>query len=69
MPTQGPSQGSLAGIYGGASGDIDVGVGVGANALWGGSARSVGLQPISLEGSVGLDVTLGVSALTLRWVP
>jgi hypothetical protein len=69
MPTQGPSQGSLAGIYGGASGDIDVGVGVGANALWGGSARSVALQPISLEGSVGLDVTLGVSALTLRWVP
>jgi hypothetical protein len=69
MPTQGPSQGSLAGTYGGASGDIDVGVGVGANALWGGSARSVALQPISLEGSVGLDVTLGVSALTLRWVP
>ena len=64
MPTQGPSQGSLAGAYGGASGDIDVGVGVGANALWGGSARSVGLQPIWLEGSVGLDVTLGVSALS-----
>jgi hypothetical protein len=69
MPTQGPSEGSLAGTYAGASGDIDVGVGVGANALWGGSGRSVALQPISVEGSVGLDVTLGVSALTLRWVP
>jgi hypothetical protein len=69
MPTQGPSEGSLAGTYAGASGDIDIGVGVGANALWGGSARSVALQPISVEGSVGLDVTLGVSALALRWVP
>jgi Protein of unknown function (DUF992) len=69
MPTQGPSQGSLAGTYGGASGDIDIGVGAGANLLWGGSGRSVALQPISVEGSVGLDVTLGVSALTLQWVP
>jgi hypothetical protein len=69
MPTQGPSQGSLAGTYGGASGDIDIGAGVGANALWGGSGRSVALQPISVEGSVGLDVTLGLSALTLQWVP
>jgi hypothetical protein len=69
MPTQGPSQGSLAGTYGGASADIDIGIGVGANALWGGSGRSVALQPISVEGSVGLDVTLGLSALTLQWVP
>ena len=69
MPTEGPPQGSLAGTYGGASGDIDIGVGVGANLLWGGSERSVALQPISVEGSVGLDVTLGVSALTLQWVP
>jgi hypothetical protein len=69
MPTEGPPQGSLAGTYGGASGDIDIGVGVGANLLWGGSERSVALQPISVEGSIGLDVTLGVSALTLQWVP
>jgi hypothetical protein len=34
----------------------------------GGSARSVMLQPISVEGSVGIDVTLGVSALTLQWM-
>ena len=59
---------ALAGTYGGASGDIDIGVGAGANFLWGGSERSVALQPISVEGSVGLDVTLGVSALTLQWV-
>jgi len=69
MPTQGPPQGSLAGTYAGASGDIAVGVGAGANVLLGGSGRSVMLQPISVEGSVGIDVTLGVSALTLQWVP
>jgi len=27
------------------------------------------LQPISVEGSVGIDVTLGVSVLTLQWMP
>jgi len=68
MPTQGPPQGALAGTYGGASGDIAVGVGVGANVLLGGSGRSVMLQPISVEGSVGIDITLGVSALTLQWM-
>jgi hypothetical protein len=68
MPTQGPPQGSLAGTYGGASGSIALGVGAGANVLLGGSGRSVMLQPISVEGSVGIEVTLGVSALTLQWM-
>jgi Protein of unknown function (DUF992) len=68
MPTQGPPQGSLAGTYGGASGSIAAGVGVGANVLLGGSGRSVMLQPISVEGSVGIEVTLGVAALTLQWM-
>ena len=40
-----------------------------ANVLLGGSARSVMLQPISVEGSVGVEVTLGVAALTLQSVP
>jgi Protein of unknown function (DUF992) len=69
MPTQGPPQGSLAGTYGGASGSIALGVGAGANVLLGGSGRSVMLQPISVEGSVGIEVTLGVAALTLQWMP
>jgi Protein of unknown function (DUF992) len=42
------------------------GFGGGANVLIGGSGRSFALQPVSLEGSVGLDVALGVSALKLR---
>ena len=68
-PTSGVSAGALAGEYVGASGDIALGAGVGANVLIGGSQRSFALQPVSVEGSVALDVTLGLSALQLRYVP
>jgi hypothetical protein len=68
-PTSGFPAGALAGTYVGASGDVAVGLGVGANVLVGGSGRTFALQPVSLEGSVALDVTLGVAALQLRWVP
>ena len=34
-----------------------------------GSGRTFALQPVSLEGSVAVDVALGVSALKLRPVP
>jgi Protein of unknown function (DUF992) len=56
----------LAGEYVGVSGDIGIGVGVGANILMGGSGRTIALQPVSLEGSVAVDVALGVSGLKLR---
>jgi hypothetical protein len=62
-PTAGPKRGALAGTYAGASGAI--GVGVGANLLFGGTGRSIVLQPLSVEGSVGVNLSLGVSALTL----
>ena len=65
-PTVGIPAGALAGEYVGASGDIGLGVGVGANVLIGGSGRTFALQPVSLEGSVAIDVALGVSALKLR---
>jgi hypothetical protein len=68
-PTAGVPAGALAGTYVGASGDVALGLGVGANVLVGGSNRSFALQPVSVEGSVALDVTLGLSALQLRWVP
>lgn len=67
-PTAGVPAGALAGTYVGTSGDIALGVGVGANVLVGGSNRSFALQPLSVEGSVALDVTLGLSALQLRSV-
>jgi Protein of unknown function (DUF992) len=65
-PTVGIPAGALAGEYVGASGDLGIGLGVGANVLIGGSARTVALQPVSLEGSVAVNVALGVSALKLR---
>jgi ABC-type amino acid transport substrate-binding protein len=65
-PTAGIPAGALAGEYVGASGDIGIGIGAGANVLIGGSARTVALQPLSLEGSIAVNVALGVSGLKLR---
>jgi len=64
-PNAGPMRGKLAGKYVGASGSVGVGVGVGANVLVGGSNRSISLQPLSVEGTVGINLSLGVSGLTL----
>ena len=61
-----PARGGLAGNYVGASGDIALGVGVGANVLIGGSNKSVALQPVSVEGQVGVNLALGVAGLELR---
>jgi hypothetical protein len=65
-PTVGIPAGALAGEYVGASGDIGLGVGVGAHVLIGGSGRTFALQPLSLEGSVAINIALGVSGLKLR---
>jgi len=65
-PTTGLPAGALAGEYVGVSGDIGIGLGAGANVLVGGSARTVALQPLSLQGSVAVNVVLGVSSLKLR---
>jgi Protein of unknown function (DUF992) len=68
-PTNGLHHGALAGRYVGASGSASLGVGVGANALIGGSHRSIALQPLSVEGHVGVNLALGVAGLSLRSVP
>ena len=67
-PTAGPPPGTLAGKYVGASGDVGMGLGAGVNVLVGGSGRSFALQPVSVEGSVAVNVTLGLSGLQLRAV-
>jgi hypothetical protein len=58
-PTEGPPRSGLAGAYVGASGDVGVGVGLGANVLFGGSNRTVALQPVSVEGQVGVTSPWG----------
>jgi hypothetical protein len=68
-PTAGLHHGALAGKYVGGSGSVSLGVGAGANALIGGSHRSIALQPLSVEGQVGVNLALGVAGLTLSSVP
>jgi len=67
-PTAGPPPGALAGEYVGATGEVGLGLGAGVNVLMGGSGRSFALQPVSLQGSVAVNVTLGLSGLQLRAV-
>src|SRR5712664_3314183 len=67
-PTAGTPAGALAGEYVGASGDVGLGLGAGVNVLMGGSGRTFALQPVSLEGSVAINVTVGLSGLKLRAV-
>jgi len=64
-PTTGLLRGALAGDYAGASGQVSLGIGVGANVLVGGSDKSISLQPLSIEGQIGVNLALGVAGLTL----
>jgi len=57
---------SLVGTYGGVSAEATVGGGVGANALIGGSAKSIVLQPLSVQAQQGLNIAAGVASLQLR---
>jgi hypothetical protein len=59
-------RGTLRGSYVGASGNVAVGLGLGANVLVGGSRRTITLQPLSVEGHVGVNLALGISNLVLR---
>ena len=58
--------GALAGDYGGITADIAAGYGVGANALLGGSKKSIALQPLSIEGVKGLNIAAGIASINLR---
>jgi hypothetical protein len=68
-PTARIGPGDLAGTYGGVSAGAAVGLGAGANALVGGSNNTFALQPLSVEGQAGVNVTLGVASLELRYGP
>ncbi len=58
--------GALAGDYGGVTAGASFGVGLGANVLVGGSNNQIALQPVSVEGTVGLNVAAGVASVTLK---
>jgi len=68
-PTNNPGPGLLAGTYVGATGSASIGVGVGANVLFGGFGNSVSLQPLSVEGNRGFNVAGGIAEMTLTFQP
>ena len=60
--------GAIEGEYAGATAQATVGVGLGANVLIGGLDKSIALQPVSVEGSTGLNVAAGIGAISLKHV-
>lgn len=64
-PTANVPRASLNGVYGGVSAEATVGLGVGANALIGGSRRSIILQPLSVQGQTGLNIAAGIAGMRL----
>ena len=65
-PTRGIQRGDLSGNYVGAAASATVVVGLGANALVGGSNNTIALQPLSGQAQTGLSVAAGVAELQLR---
>jgi hypothetical protein len=68
-PTINMAAGSLSGAYAGATASATVGIGAGANVLVGGSGNSIALQPVSIEGTTGLNVAAGVAEMTMNFQP
>lgn len=67
-PTTDVSPGVLAGQYGGLTVGAAAGVGGAANLLVGNSSgKTVTLQPLSVEGTAGVNVAAGVAQITLQY--
>jgi hypothetical protein len=64
-PASGVPRGALSGTYVGVGAEATAGAGLGANVLVGGTGRAFSLQPVSVEGQVGLNVAGGVTTVTL----
>jgi hypothetical protein len=65
-PTSDVAAGALAGTYGGVAAGAAVGIGAGANVLVGGAKRTISLQPLSIEGTTGINVAAGIAQIVLR---
>ena len=64
-PTAGYHQGSLGGLYQGATAEATVGVGIGTNVLIGGTSGSIHLQTVSISGQIGLNLAATGTSVTL----
>lgn len=67
--TRGVGPGALAGTYAGVGAEATAGVGIGANLLVGGTGNAFSLQPLSVQGQVGVNVAAGITSVTLTAVP
>ena len=65
-PTSDMRKGALSGDYVGATAQATAGYGAGANVLVGGFNKSFALQPLSVEGSKGLNVAAGIGSISLH---
>jgi hypothetical protein len=57
---------ALSGNYAGGNAEATVGLGAGANVLFGGSDRTISLQPVSIQGQTGLNLAVAVADLELH---
>ncbi len=60
------ARGALAGAYVGPGASASAIIGAGANVLIGGGNNDISLQPVSVEGSVGLNVAAGLTDIELK---
>jgi hypothetical protein len=58
--------GALSGEYGGVGAQATVGAGGAVNVLVGGSSKQITLQPLSVEGNLGLNVAAGFAEIVLK---
>jgi hypothetical protein len=63
--TQIPGE-ALLGEFFGVAADASLGFGAGAQILVGGTAQSLVLQPLSVQGQMGINIAVSVASLTLR---
>ena len=62
-------RGQLAGGYGGASAEVTIAAGLGANVLVGGTQNSFMLQPVSVSAQTGANVAAGIAGMQLDPAP
>jgi len=65
-PTRRIGPGDLVGTYGGISAGGAIGLGIGANALVGGSNNTIALNPLSGEAKTGWGLWAGLSRMEIR---
>jgi len=66
-PTTDLKPGALTGDFGGVTAGASAGIGGSANVLIGGSTKSISLQPLSVEGTEGINLAAGIAAMSLQY--